>query len=301
MGLPSGYPTYTSGNTHHPSLAMPGPESGMSKSVGKGGSSALMIPNSNFLVSFIGGDIGIAEPMLKSTIFKNLNSPAASSDEMVFRSFANTNKIDTTEATKDGKKIKMPKDKIKLSPENDMSGLKALEKMTLFCIFETQKPYMEIAKFVIGNLAKSEDVLARVMPLLSPSPLTAKSEKPKGNSKAISYQGGAELKKELSKLEAIRKKGGQIKLGKNGEVTKLPVNNSNSNTNGQNDGQDGTGNGYNDSETYTGKWKIISTVYSTGIFDKDVADCFTTSVDCFRRETGSGNFNAFKRSAVRSA
>lgn len=206
------------------------------------GKTALMIPNADYLVKFIGGNIGIADSMFQSTMFKNLNSPIASSNEMVFRSFAKTNKIDIGDDISKYKgsngKLKFPKDEINLSPENDLVGLKALEVTTLKSIFETQKPYIEIAKLVIGNLAKLEDITARVMPLLG-IPLSTKSKKPKGNPEAVGYQSGSELKKELARIKSIQKKGGETKLNKNGEPIRSNGGNNqplNNNSNSQNNG-----------------------------------------------------------------
>ncbi len=265
MGLKSGFPTYPSGINYAVSFSFPGPSSGISKSVGANGASALMVPNANFLVEFIKGNLGISDGMLKSMMFKNMNSPVASSNEMVFRSFSETNKLNLDSDSlkyKKGNKFSLPKDQVKLSPENDLVGLKGLEVTTLKSIFETQKPYMEVAKLVIGNLAKMEDICARVMPLLG-VPLTTKSKKPKGNPNAIGYQGGAVLKSELARIEAIRKKGGETKFGPglNGGVIRTK-------NSGEDDGTStSNGNGNNGPVSTYGDWKVISTVYSTGLFD----------------------------------
>jgi hypothetical protein len=256
MGLKSGFPIYPSGINYNVSLSFPGPPSIISE----GKDSALMLPNSDYLVEFIGGNIGISDNMQKATMFKNLNSPVASSNEMVFRSFADTNKIeldsDTSKYEKNGK-LSLPKDDIKLSPENDLLGLKGLEVTTLKSMFETQKPYMEIAKLVIGNLAKLEDITARVMPLLG-VPLSTKSKKPKGNPDAIGYESGKELKKELAKIKAIQNKGGAIKVGPNGTIIKLDDESVVGNTNNSNN------------SASDGDWQIISAIYSTGQFQPEV-------------------------------
>lgn len=227
------------------------------------GKTALMIPNADYLVKFIEGNIGISDSMFQSMMFKNLNSPIASSDEMVFRNFAKTNKIDLDSDISKYKnssgKLSFPKDEIKLNPENDLVGLKALEITTLKSIFETQKPYIEIAKLVIGNLAKLEDITARVMPLLG-VPLSTRSKKPKSNPNAVGYQNGSELKKELSKIQSFQKKGGELKLGSDGQPIKQKDSDIKS-VKSDNQGLD-----FDDNNN----WKIISTIYSTGQFDPSV-------------------------------
>ena len=197
---------------------------GLPSIISEGEDTLLLIPNSDYIAEFIGGNIGISDSMQKATMFKNLNSPIASSDEMVFRSFAKTNKIDISEDInlykKPNGKLTFPESEIKLSTENDLVGIKGLEVTVLKSIFETQKPYLEIAEMVIGTLAKLEDITARIMPLLG-IPLVATSKKPKGNPNAIGYKSGAAVKEELAKMKAIQKKGGSIKVGNDGTVSKL--------------------------------------------------------------------------------
>jgi hypothetical protein len=238
---------------------------GIDSIISKGEKTSLMIPNSKFLVEFIDGNIGISDSMQKDIMYKNLNSPIASADEMVFRSFAETNKIEVSDLNKKSNgKMVMPKDAIELSSENDLLGLKGLEVTTLKSIFETQKPYLEIAELVIGNLAKLEDVTARVMPLLG-IPLKTKSKKPKGNPNAVGYESGKIVKAELAKIKAVKKKGGGVKVGPNGTIIKLDddtTESSGTNNGNGNDGGDGT--------PGDGNWTIISTVYSTGRFDSNV-------------------------------
>ena len=113
----------------------------------------------------------------------------------------------------------MPKDQIKIPSENDLTGFKAFEKTTLQSIFETQKPYMEIAKTVLSLLVDIEDIVARVMPLASVNPLKHKSEKPTVNSggngaKAVGYQSGKDIKVILAKLGKVSKQGGKITVNK---------------------------------------------------------------------------------------
>lgn len=222
MPLPGLFPIYPDKllvGPYHVSLSLPGVLSEISKSVsnkeypaGITSSTSFLIPNVDFLENFIKGDIGLGSNVMKSMISKNFSSPIAAKDEEVFKAFAKLNKVeidDINKYKKDGRFV-MPKDEIKLDPSLDMIGIKSIEKTTLTSIYETQKPYMEIAKYVIENLASIEDIVARVMPLVSISPLTSKSEKPvtnagdgKTKAKSLGYKNGEELKEKLAKMESF--------------------------------------------------------------------------------------------------
>lgn len=205
------YPDSLSG-PYNVSFALPGLMSKISQSIGVTSSSVLLVPNADFLQKVIEGDLGIADKILKGMMAENFMSPHLVNNEKVFEKFAKLNKIDLgddiNKFKKDGKFV-LPMDKIKVPKEWDQIGLKSIEKTTLQSIFETQKPYLEVAKLVIEVLAKIEDIVARVMPLVSISPLTCKSKKPnlnggKGNfPKALGYNNGKDLTDELSKLETI--------------------------------------------------------------------------------------------------
>lgn len=215
MALPPIFPLYPDSlsGPYNVSLALPGPISQISKAIGLTSSAIMLFPNAEFIQKLIDGDLGIADAILKGMMSENFASPNLATDELAFRKFAELNKIDLAgedinKYKKDGRFV-MPKEKITVSPEWDKIGLKAIEKTTLQSIFETQKPYLEIAKLVIENIAKIEDIIARVMPLISVSPLTCKSKKPnlnagKGNfPKALGFDNGSSLVNELSKLETI--------------------------------------------------------------------------------------------------
>jgi len=207
-------------------LALPGKPSNISKSVGGNFPALLLIPNVDFLIAFIQGNIGIADSMSKAALLKNINGPIAANNEMVTRHFSKVNGLgleDKLDKYKDAKgKIKIPKADISLNPENDSLGFKAMEKTILQSIFETQKPYMEIAKMVIDVMVAVEDIVARIMPLISASPLTSKSDKPVGNGgsgkrpAAIGYQGGKQIKEAIAALDRLSKIGGKTKVDKNG-------------------------------------------------------------------------------------
>ena len=186
MALPGLFPIYPDPILlkYQVSLAIPMPPdvtSDISKSLGITSSYPLLVPNVDMIQAFIKGDIGIADKLTKESLFLNFNHPIAQKDPKVLKSFAknvNFNLPDVEKYKKDGK-TKIPKEDV-VVPPMDGIGLKGFEKTLLTSIFETQKPYLEIAKLVIGNVAKIEDIIARVMPLAG-NPLVAKSLKPIGN------------------------------------------------------------------------------------------------------------------------
>lgn len=275
MGFPAGFPLYFDGK-YHVSLAFPPltkKPSEISKVVGVTASYPLLVPNIDFLQSFIKGDIGIANKMMQESLLKNFNHPIASNDEKVFKKFAEVSGSEVTDVNKykkDGK-LKMPKEDIKV-PKMDGIGFNGFEKTLLTSIFETQKPYFEIAKLVIGNIAKIEDIIARVMPLLSPSPLTTQSQKPIGNngaenrSKAIGYQSGKEIKDALAKLNGIAKKGAKVNISAAGVATRDTGNNNGNNKDNAGATASVGADGTNQDSNGNALWEVISTVYSTGVF-----------------------------------
>jgi hypothetical protein len=213
MALPPVFPLFPDGlnGPYHVSLAFPGPQSEILKSAGVTASSLLLVPQADYLKKFVEGDLDIGDSVMKGMFAQNFASPVASENEEVFKKFAKLSKIeidDINKYKKDGKFV-MPTSEIKLSPEWENIGLSSIEKTTLKSIFETQKPYIEIAKLVLENLAYIEDIIARVMPLVSLNPFTCRSEKPNTNSgkdtrpKAMGFNNGDDLKKELSKIETL--------------------------------------------------------------------------------------------------
>lgn len=269
MGLSSQFPYYGplgSGN-YNVSLAIPGPLSKISKFYGfKASSTGVALPNTDFLKEFAVGNLGISDGFIKEMIFNNINSPIASTNEAVFKQFAKSQKLDVSDMSKfkKGKKFVMPMDSISLPPDFEMTGFKAFEKTVFQSIFETQKPFMEIAKIAIESAAKAEDVIARVAILLAGNPLKAKSRKPIGNAgagnrpKAIGYQGAAELKSKLREFESIRTRddSGVVKSddGSNPNNNNFVENLQPSNT----------------TSLFEQKWKVLSIVYSTVNFDPNV-------------------------------
>lgn len=213
MALPPIFPLYPDSvnGPYHVSLAFPGPQSKILKSVGVTASSLLLVPQAEFIKKLVEGNLDIGSSVIKGMMAQNFAAPQATENEEVFKKFAKLSKIeidDVNKYKKDGKYV-MPASEIKLSPEWENIGLSSIEKTTLKSIFETQKPYIEIAKLVVENLAFIEDIIARVMPLISLNPLTSKSEKPNSNAgksnrpKAMGFNNGDDLKKELSKIETL--------------------------------------------------------------------------------------------------
>ena len=270
MALPGLFPIYPDPILlkYQVSLAIPMPPdvtSDISKSLGITSSYPLLVPNVDMIQAFIKGDIGIADKLTKESLFLNFNHPIAQKDPKVLKSFAKNANFDLPDVEKykkDGK-TKIPKEDV-VVPPMDGIGLKGFEKTLLTSIFETQKPYLEIAKLVIGNVAKIEDIIARVMPLAG-NPLVTKSLKPIGNNgagnrpKAMGYKNGEEVKAALAKLQALSKNGTNVKVDKDGNVTreKNP-----SDKSGATASVSGPGSNNN--------WKIISTVYSTGAFNPKI-------------------------------
>ena len=231
MALPGLFPIYPDPvpMLYQVSLSLPMPEpSKIALSVGVTSSNPFLVPNVDFLQSFIKGDIGISDKMMKEAMFKNFNSPIAQKDEKVFKQFAKVTNFDIPDVNKykkDGK-IKLPKEDVNLPPMDGI-GFKGFEKTMLTSMFETQKPYFEVAKLVIGNIAKIEDIIARVMPLLG-VPLSTKSLKPVGNigvndgrPKAVGYQNAKEIKVALAKLQEFSKSGSRVKIDKYGNAERI--------------------------------------------------------------------------------
>ena len=248
---------------YYVSLAIPGAPSEISKSLDLNTPTGVLLPNVDFITKFSEGDLGISDTFTKDMIFKNMNNPIASKNEEIFKQFAKQNKIDVSDISKfkKGDKFVIPKDQIKIPSENDLTGFKAFEKTTLQSIFETQKPYMEIVKTATETIAKSEDIIARVMPFFG-DPLTVKSRVPtvntggNGGPKAIGYNGAEELVKNLNGLQALVKKGMAIK-----------TNTGSTSSNPNNKGFTQSNVTSNTSGFTSTHWQVISTVYSTGIYN----------------------------------
>lgn len=226
MSLPGLFPIYPDPVLlkYNVSLSLPSVTSEISKSIGITSSTSFLMPNIEFLQKFVEGDIGIANNILKDTLFSNFNSPVTQKNGKVFKGFAKASGVEITDINKykdASGKLKLPKEEINLPIDNGL-GVKAFEKTLLTSIFETQKPYIEIIKLVLENIVKIEDIVARVMPLLG-IPLETKSLKPSvnngnyGSPKALGYQGGADMKKAVNNLNDISKQGKKLDSEKKSE------------------------------------------------------------------------------------
>lgn len=256
----------------HVSLSLPGKTSDISKSVGGTQPALLMIPNTDYLNSFIGGSIGISDSAIKGMLSGLINSPSISNNEELVKRMSKTLNLDIPDISKykdPSGKINIPVSEIKVPNNFKNVGIEGLEKTVLKSIFETQKPFIEITKIVLGSMVKAEDIVARVMPLLAVNPLTSKSEKPigkdgsKNGTRAIGYQGGADFKKAIAELEKISKTGSELTIDKDGNPTrkKKPKSKATSTQSAPTESQD---------SEFGQKWQTISTVYSTGEFDPTV-------------------------------
>ena len=266
-------------------LALPGIPSVIAKSIGMTASALLLVPNIDYLIKFIEGDIGIADKAARKGIAKAISSPAAQSSEGVIRHMSKLKGLGLEDKIAQYKgpdgKIKIPGSEVNPAPDEDSLGLKAMEKAILTSIFETQKPYLEIAKLVIGVLVDIEDIVARVMPLVSISPLTFKSQKPVGNGgegsrpKAIGYQKGQEIKAAIAQLDRISKIGGKTEVDKNG----IPKRNAGSQGFVPQEGAADLSILQNEAiKKASGGFKVIDVVYSTGAYDP-TADYQYTYID----------------------
>lgn len=277
--LLSGFPMYgpiVSG-PFHVSLSMPSIPSDISKSIGATSSASILIPNLDYLIKFVNGDIGIADTLKKSMMLKNINMAKT---EDAFKQFAKLIKLDIQDPSKYKTKngYSVPMSLISVDPSDDMMGIKAMEKTILKSMFETQKPYIEIAQLIIGNIAKIEDIIARFMPIITltdvAGKLAVKSEKPKTNSgvggpKALGYNNAIDLKSGIGKLSSLSKKGKEVSINKDGVPTTNPdrVNPTDGATAGQPES--------NSTDALNGDFRVISTVYSTGEFDPTIQYKYT--------------------------
>ena len=244
------------------SLSFPGPTSIISKSIGLKEPSILLVPNISYITKFIEGNLGIADNMVKQALLKNLSNPISTKSEGVFSRFAeNTNSgVGDINKLKDDKgRLKIRESDINLELDNDV-GFKMFETIALKSVFETQKPYLALAEIVIDAIVDIEEIIARLGPLLSVSPLTTKSKKPAVNGgsgnkpKAIGFKGSDSMKKvkQLKNLTtggATSDEEGNVKKGDNTDSNTTESNIGNLNKD---------------------RYEIISTVYSTGKFDPNV-------------------------------
>ena len=220
--------------------------------------SAILIPDIEYIRRFANYELGISDSLLKSAQQQNI---ARIKDPKVRETFDQLygQSSSKTGAFKDG------------------IGLASIEKTILSSIFETQKPYFEIAQFVIKSLSKIEDIIARICPLIGAATnpalaLAIKSRKPKGNGPqqggilgpygtppALGYKNSEEVLKKLDSLSTQLQKGDGFKIDKSGKYTKVPKKFLNENNKP-----------IESFDNIIFTYATISTIYSTGIFDPNV-------------------------------
>ena len=249
------------------SLAIPGPKiysiPGAGDIVKKLGienyNTSVLFPDIKYIKKFANYDLGIADSILKSSMVTNLSKVDSPESLKQFTKVSGIN-IDNFDKYKlPNGRIKIPIDDITFDNKFDMVGLKAFERTIISSIFESQKPYFEIAQLSINYLVKIEDLIARFMPLVGAgiNPLFAlaiQSRKPKGNDgshgtpPALGYS--KELRNNLNDFKKISTKGGRY------DYTN-PVRNI-------------TGPTVSDTGLYSSQYTTVSIVYSTGEFQPDV-------------------------------
>jgi len=174
----------------------------------------LFVPNIPFLRKFVDGDLGIAKKINEKYHKKSLSKIKNKDTLLVYNKVSAVNIGDNIDQFfKDGKFT--PPSSISVGKtSNNLGGLDALEKALIQSIFETQKPYITIAKLVIDHFVIIEDIVAHVLGLLG------KSKKPRGNKRALGYQGegqdGGGVSKGLDTLDKfVGKPGPKNKLSEN--------------------------------------------------------------------------------------
>lgn len=249
------------------SLAVPGPFLYDIPAIGKfaekmgypNSKTSVLLPDIEYIKKFASYDMGIADSLLKIGQQQNLariKKPSGSGKE-IFDIF----NFNFTANTQDG------------------MGFKSLEKTILASIFESQKPYFEIAQIAIKSIVVIEDIIARIAPIFGASinPTMAKSiksRKPKGNGPfktgnnplgvgkygspvALGYKNAQEIKNNLNKLKTLSNKGNKVEVNSNGEATiTQPI--------------IATQSLVDSNLSYRYIYATVSTVYSTGQFDKNV-------------------------------
>ncbi len=268
---------YTSG-IHHVSLSMPGKKSQILEGIGKPGNCNFLIPTIEYIIQCaVSGDLGIADSIKKAKSMQNLNMCSSPETFKILSGLLGVSVENPDQYRKNGK-YKIPKSAVKLgggtgstSPSVEGAGLKMIEQTAVKSALEQYKPFIEVAKLLIGHLVQIEDVIARV------AALSIKSQKPKGNSggsgrpKALGYQGGADMKNAISKMNSLQ---GKIDA-KSAKMT-AKFNNASGASASSTPPDSNQLNSTSDPKTNpnpidgTYDYKIISTVYSTGVFKEGV-------------------------------
>ena len=222
----------------------------------------LLIPDVQYLVKFANGELGIADSIKKQMVAKGMAKPPSLESLKIFESVSNSKMAqDPKSYVRPNGKVSVPEGDISLTSADDFMGLKALEKTAIKAIFESQKPYMEIVKILVGTLAKLEDCAARLSVNLDyTNPAKPRGLRPKKNPRAIGYD-KALLQEKLSKLSSLQNKGGAPSTAGTSNNT------NNTGTGGDeslNDELPSTQNGSVDTTGYEATYEVLSEEYSTG-------------------------------------
>ena len=232
--------------------------------------SLLFVPDITFITKFANGDLGIGEKLSQKMFSKNLSSIKSVEHLKIFlKATGYKVKKDPSSYFKNGK-FNIPLSDLSMSLEGSLSGLKAIEKSIIQAMFESQKPYMEIVKIVVGSFVKIEDVIARAEVFISSFPkylldnsgnpaaplialASCHSQKPTTNPKAAGYK--------KTNISGYMNQLGELSKPSAGSKEKQKISGTNSALLGTQSYPNLSGNyGY----------EIIDTQYSTGTFDPAV-------------------------------
>lgn len=163
------------------------------------GLDVLLIPRVDKIINFAKGDFQIADNLKKQAMIKTIGSaPVEEKNLALFLKSAGlkTKNPDLHSYYASGA-ASIAFDDIEL--ENSNTGLNPLEKSIFKSIFETQKPYLEVAMVMVECLADIEDVIARLLAFATDSQV------PITYPKALSYKlFGAKI--DLNKVKNLSKK-----------------------------------------------------------------------------------------------
>lgn len=221
----------------------------------------LFVPTVPFLLKIADGNVGIAKKIQQKIMQKNLPKLRSLKELKEFSKISGANLgPDPDQFFKDGKLTPPASVQIDKTPTN-LGGLEAFEKALIQSIFETQKPYIEIAKIVIGLFVELEDIVAHVLGVAGPS------LKPKGNPRALGYQ---KTQRGFKKDGTGGAGAGMNSLSKIG--SKRPPKNKMSDNKFSPENIASQSTAEQSTSPFTGKYIAItvSTVYSTDEFDPTV-------------------------------
>jgi hypothetical protein len=143
----------------------------------------LFVPNVPYLRRFVDGELGIAKKIVETFNKKALKQVKGKDALLVYTKVSGADIGPNIDQFFSNGKFTPPSKLSVKKNSNNLGGLDALERALITSIFETQKPYIEIAKLVIDHFVIIEDIVAHVLGLIG------RSKKPRGNPRALGYQG----------------------------------------------------------------------------------------------------------------